>query len=814
MRLIGVAAVGLMVGLSGALTGCGGAGNSSTGTTVQPPSANAGGAYSGVVGTAVTFSSVGSTDPQQQALTYAWNFGDATTGTGVSPTHTYTVPATYTVSLTVTDTSGLSSTATSRAVIVGPPVADAGGPYEGVAGEAISFSGVGVDPQAQALTYAWTFGDGTVGAGASVSHTYAVAGNYSATLTVTDASGLTGSASVKVGIPNGKVVSGTQPVAGAHVYLFAAGTTGYGTASVSLLNASATGASDAVGAYVTTGADGTFVVQGDYTCTAGTQVYVYVLGGNPGLAAGTDNTAAGMMAAVGNCPNAGNLGAIPYITVNEVSTVAAAYALAGFATDATHISSSGTTLAQTGIANAFANAGNLATLATGAALALTPSGVGQVPEPTINAIANILAACVETASGSSSACTTLFANAESGGSTGTLPIDTATAAINIAHHPAANVAALYALAVATPVLFPALGSQPNDFTLGIIYSGGGLNNPYGIAIDAAGNAWIANDNGNSQVPPTGVVKISSSGVFLSGPSGFLSGAGLSSVGIAIDETGNAWVVNQLGSGSTAFGPIIALSSSGIPLSATGFSGQPASSNAAIDAYGNVWVVSIGGVQVNSGTGYILAENNNLAGNYPVGGIAIDGSGNAWATAGAGNAIEEYTVSSESNFAATIAAKNPYTVASLNDPRQIAIDGSGNAWITNLPISGGPRSNVTKLSSSGVALSGDTGYTGGGLSSPFGIAIDGSGNAWVTGGTSSLGGQSLVEFSNSGSILSGPGGYAGGQMGSSDFLAIDGSGDVWSTNFANGTVTEVIGAAAPVVTPLAAGVKHSTLGTRP
>jgi hypothetical protein len=46
------------------------------------------------------------------------------------------------------------------------------------------------------------------------------------------------------------------------------------------------------------------------------------------------------------------------------------------------------------------------------------------------------------------------------------------------------------------------------------------------------------------------------------------------------------------------------------------------------------------------------------------------------------------------------------------------------------------------------------------------------------------------------------------------LAIDGSGDVWVTNNGNSTVSEFIGAAVPVVTPLAVGVKNNTLGTRP
>src|SRR5271170_569594 len=116
--------------------------------------------------------------------------------------------------------------------------------------------------------------------------------------------------------------------------------------------------------------------------------------------------------------------------------------MAGFATDATHVSSSGTPLAQTGIANAFANATNLADITTGAALTTTPSGSGTnvpngsiVPEAEVNTLANILASCVNSTGPASSTCGTLFSNAMSGGTSGSTPDDTATAAINIAHNP-------------------------------------------------------------------------------------------------------------------------------------------------------------------------------------------------------------------------------------------------------------------------------------------------------------------------------------------------------------------------------------------
>jgi len=102
---------------------------------------------------------------------------------------------------------------------------------------------------------------------------------------------------------------------------------------------------------------------------------LYAPGGNPGSGV---NSAAGLMAVLGNCPVAGNFAsATPYVVVNEVSTVAAAYAMAGFATDAVHVGSLGTVLAQTGISNAFANAGNLETLATGSLWRRLRREVGQ-----------------------------------------------------------------------------------------------------------------------------------------------------------------------------------------------------------------------------------------------------------------------------------------------------------------------------------------------------------------------------------------------------------------------------------------------------
>jgi PKD repeat protein len=78
------------------------------------------------------------------------------------------------------------------AALAGQPTANANGPYSGTAGTAISFSSAGSDPNGGTIvSYQWTFGDGGSSTDADPSHTYAAAGIYAASLTVTDGEGLT-----------------------------------------------------------------------------------------------------------------------------------------------------------------------------------------------------------------------------------------------------------------------------------------------------------------------------------------------------------------------------------------------------------------------------------------------------------------------------------------------------------------------------------------------------------------------------------------------------------------------------------------------
>jgi hypothetical protein len=251
---------------------------------------------------------------------------------------------------------------------------------------------------------------------------------------------------------------------GARVYVLQENATGNGNRSISLLNSTTRNPADSVGNYVLTDEHGGFSIAGDYTCVAGRQVYLYVRGGNSG---GTGvNPSIGLMAALGACPERGNFTrAVPFVFVNEVTTVAAAYAMADVATDPTHVSRHDASLTGTG----RTDAADLVRVSTGLAnVALPANPRAKVPQSKINTLANILSACINTTGPGSSGCATLFANAHRSDSGKTAPEDTAAAAINIAQNPRAHIAALFGLQPRLDAPFqPYLASAPDDFVISV-----------------------------------------------------------------------------------------------------------------------------------------------------------------------------------------------------------------------------------------------------------------------------------------------------------------------------------------------------------
>jgi PKD repeat protein len=145
-------------------------------------------------GTAIRFDATGSIGGGSGAAiaSYAWSFGDGATGTGATPSHAYASPGSYTVKLTVTDGAGVSSSTTQTVTVLDQPPAAVFGssPAVPVPGQAISFDATGSrDPDGTIVAYAWDFGDGVAGTGASAAHAYAAPGTYAVRLTVTDHAG-------------------------------------------------------------------------------------------------------------------------------------------------------------------------------------------------------------------------------------------------------------------------------------------------------------------------------------------------------------------------------------------------------------------------------------------------------------------------------------------------------------------------------------------------------------------------------------------------------------------------------------------------
>jgi hypothetical protein len=628
---------------------------------------------------------------------------------------------------------------------------------------------------------------------------------------------------VTIGALQGSIYGGQQPVAGAKVYLFATGITAYGgkgilasssgptsNASISLLNSSGSNTQfDGTNYYVLSGSTGSFSISGDYACTPGTQVYLYAVGGNPGPGV---NANAGFLAGLGACPAAGNLATTdPTILLNEVTTVATAYALAGFATDATHISTSGSTLAATGIANAMANVANIADISHGGAYTATHAtgSKGTVPQSLIFTVADILAACINSTGLPSAGCTTLFNNAKSNGASGITATDTATAAINIAHNSANAVGKLYGNATATSPFQPYLSTQPNDFTLAITYTGNGVTRtsdpssfPGTIAIDGSNNVWVLNFTTNdvSAFNPLGVPLAGSpfSGNNLADPDG-----------IAVDTNNRIWIANVVANTVSDKETLSIFNDDGSAYADPSGSdnGVPCTNdigNIAFDPSGNAWIGQIGGFavcKVNSTFSTFTVIGSKLP--NPTG-IASDASGNIWVTNSGGNEINKFSSSG------TNVNGSPFQNSPVDVTYGVAIDNANNAWIAN-------NTNMLEITSTGSVGSP---ITGNGIVAPNDVAVDGANNVWETdfgtlnsAGTMPNGNGDVVELTG-GVAVSGATGYQAGTSFAGQSIAIDGAGNIWLDNYIANSVRELIGAAVPVVTPLSLAVKNNKLGARP
>jgi streptogramin lyase len=315
--------------------------------------------------------------------------------------------------------------------------------------------------------------------------------------------------------------------------------------------------------------------------------------------------------------------------------------------------------------------------------------------------------------------------------------------------------------------------------------------PGALGIDSKGNIWVS-----SYTDSTGTVGIASrfspTGQPLM-PNGVSTTGLTNSYGLAIDASDNVWIPYEKSPSTVnkGLGAVAIFNSTGQSISGTGFAsgGLNFPIAAALDTDGTAWIVNYGNASLTtlSGTGQPLSATSYTATSFAFStSVAIDASHNAWI----GNQNDDALTRISPDGTQSL------RVSCCNGPNGLAIDQHGNIWAANYF-----GDSVSEISSTGTVIS--SGYTGGGIDHPQGMAIDGSGNVWIA----NYRGPSLTELTGSASTNPGhPISPTAGWAPDADLLeafalAIDASGNLWVTNFGDDTLTEFVGLAAPVKTPL-------------
>ena len=153
-----------------------------------------------------------SEDEDGTIQTSTWDFGDGSTGSGVSVVHSYDEAGTYIVLHTIVDSQGLSDNCEPLIIAVeegqAPTCSFDVAPSGSVdVGQTASFADTSTDPDGTIEDSEWDFGDGDSSSGSSVSHSYSAAGSFIVRHTITDDQGISVSCTATVDV----AFSGTAP---------------------------------------------------------------------------------------------------------------------------------------------------------------------------------------------------------------------------------------------------------------------------------------------------------------------------------------------------------------------------------------------------------------------------------------------------------------------------------------------------------------------------------------------------------------------------------------------------------------------------
>jgi hypothetical protein len=624
---------------------------------------------------------------------------------------------------------------------------------------------------------------------------------------------------------SGRSFGGQQPVTGSTISVVEMGTSGYGSTGIVL-------------ASTITDSNGNFsFAPNAYTCPqSDTPVYLMGIGGNAGAGS---NSSAVEAAALGTCSNAKN----SFVVMNEVTTAATAFVLSHFfsttlggsngANDwfgGPSTTSGGTTTYSQGLVM-----GSEVTIPMIVTTALGTPNQGQngstVEWQKINTIANILAACINSSGSTSSTetkttCGKLFNYTKNGATT--RPSDTLQAAVMMALFPATEVSNLYNLISGTPAFSSYLTTAPNDWSIGVSftssslglavdtgtlttldidssgriwfpsnaagavglsyfdptsqsfngpYNSTGLVHPQQVAIDANGVAWL-NDSSASSVPgysvaaPTGKVEL----VSLPGSvSNAVTVGGDDRVNVGVTDGGVFEIANISADRSGyALDPGISFA-----FSVASIAGDTSDGDAV--AITNPTTTQMRSYYVSA----TPAETDIVNANDDAGQVIYTGNDyiSVRSYSGTGNAVDGVCIYSQAKcYNLQGAMKNTDEGMVIDGGKNLWIAESGDGGVLQVPVNNpGAADGAIYLNSSGASnvpnneLLHGTG-NGGTATAPYGIGVDATGNVWVT---------------NAGCAVN----------------------DCTPGSF---TLTEIVGAGYPTITPVSAQITTFTnrVGTEP
>jgi streptogramin lyase len=266
--------------------------------------------------------------------------------------------------------------------------------------------------------------------------------------------------------------------------------------------------------------------------------------------------------------------------------------------------------------------------------------------------------------------------------------------------------------------------------------------PRGIAVDAAGNIWVANNTSND------VTKLDGNGNVL----GTFAVAG-SPMHLVVDTTGSVWVTKNAGN------QIEKLNSAGVSQGTLNVGAAP--SAIAIDPTGNVWVANTASNTVHKISPAMTSLAEIAVGTSPRA-IAFDRYGNPLIGHGTSNDVRKLDPASGGTLA---------TYPAGGAVQHIVVDAIGYLWLTINAPSGQPR-----LTAGGSQVGT---YTVG--TTPMGMVSDGAGRIWTA---ESGANQVRVRASNGATLALIT---VGNQP---QYLASDNGGFVWVTNMSSNTVMKL------------------------